>query len=208
MSLLHCLSLPLQVNFEFPLWVEVNFVSWHQNSEYHSHWVFAASPQIPDKTYFLCLWLWMCMCISLSLSLSCDVKLLMSVSCICFLKDHSLSWSDLELWERCLIIKHIIVYYYYYMRLWLSEWGWSIVSFCSGFVIFGPKQLEKSITPTSLMWNVNVTFYYDNTLQTYFPFSVFVFPEDPPLHDNSSTSFSSSFHWLSWRFLASTLYCA
>lgn len=126
MSLLPCLSLTLWVtsslDFEFSLWVEVNFVSWHQNSEYHSHWVFAASPQIPNKSYFPLQY-----CFSTSdseyvcvfLSLSCDVKLLMSVSCICFLKDHFLSWSDLEMWEMCLIIKHIIVFYYYYMRRWL-----------------------------------------------------------------------------------------
>lgn len=76
MSLLHCLSLPLWVNFEFPLWVEVNFVSWHQNSEYHSHWVFAASPQIPEKTYFPPQYCFsasdsecVCVCVFLSLSL-------------------------------------------------------------------------------------------------------------------------------------------
>ncbi len=83
----------------------------------------------------------------------------MSVRCICLLKVHVLLWHSLELWEKSLIIKRIII-------IIIIIWDWDCVSEANSlclsilvFIIFGPKQLEKNIAATSLlMWNVNVTF--------------------------------------------------
>lgn len=154
MSQRPCISLPLWVTsslyFDFLLWVEVNFVSWHQNSESHSHWV-SASPQIPNKNFFTVLFLslWMFLCISLSwckVTHVCQLHLSLKSSHFVVMRPWAVGKALNNTTYYCLLLLYETV------TVWVRLIHWF-------FLIFGPKQLEKNITgSTLLMWNVNVTF--------------------------------------------------